>query len=67
MSDYEPWLNNVPVESAIDEEKRELMQLKVALQTIQIEQLEEKILHENHPALKDAWDKYQAIKQLVKK
>lgn len=71
----EPWdifSPNGP--QAIDADKTEILELKrqvsqltVDRQARQLEELEEKYFRSQHPAVQDAWDKYQTVAKLARK
>ena len=54
-------------ESEIVRLRRELMKMQAYLQDQKLDELNEKHFRELHPAVQDAWDKYQTVLQLTKK
>lgn len=53
-------------EAEAREREEKLQKIANELLQVKLEQLEEEVLREKHPALKDLWEKYQAMKKLVR-
>jgi len=51
----------------IDRLRHELMRMKVHMQTQELDALNDKYIRDTHPAVKDAWEQYQAVVRLATK
>ena len=49
-----------------DKAETEMLRLKVKLQDIGAAELEEELIREKYPAVKDAWEHYQVMLRLAK-
>jgi len=45
--------------------KSQIMSLQLRIQSDELEALMEKVVREENPTLKDAWDKYQSLRKLT--
>lgn len=54
------------LEKELDKTKHQLNDARHELMAFRLDQTSEKLLREQHPGLKDAWEQYQTILDLVK-
>ena len=54
-----------PVQQQIQELKSQIMSMQLRIQSDELEKLMEKVVRDENPTLKDAWDKYQSLLMLT--